>query len=159
MNECPLFNTFKQLATLNHTYFSNLRANLKFRLAVQLLLLGVFFPSVVARLPFLIFLNLQGELKDEAEKPSESAEKSDKTETTEKVKKEGAEASEREEENEEGGEAKTAQAGNSLCQSETKAPFHRHATLFLNCNLKGLLLVDYPDDLLIYLVFYCLISL
>uniref|UniRef100_A0A3P8NS91 SWI/SNF related, matrix associated, actin dependent regulator of chromatin subfamily c member 2 n=1 Tax=Astatotilapia calliptera TaxID=8154 RepID=A0A3P8NS91_ASTCA len=70
---------------------------------------GVFFPSVVARLPFLIFLNLQGELKDEAEKPSESAEKSDKTEATEKVKKEGAEASEREEENEEGGEAKTAQ--------------------------------------------------
>uniref|UniRef100_A0A3Q0RR58 SWI/SNF related, matrix associated, actin dependent regulator of chromatin subfamily c member 2 n=1 Tax=Amphilophus citrinellus TaxID=61819 RepID=A0A3Q0RR58_AMPCI len=51
-----------------------------------------------------------GELKDEAEKPSESAEKSDKTEATEKVKKEGVEASEREEENEEGGEAKTAQA-------------------------------------------------
>lgn len=117
---------------------------------------------MVARLPFLIFLDLQGELKDEAEKPSESAEKSDKTEATEKVKKEGAEgaeASEREEENEEGGEAKTAQAGNSLCQSETKAPFHRHAILFLNCNLKGLLLVDYPDDLIIYLMFYCLISL
>lgn len=52
----------------------------------------------------------KGELKDEAEKPSESAEKSDKTEATEKVKKEGAEASEREEENEEGGEAKIVQA-------------------------------------------------
>lgn len=58
-------------------------------------------------------LLLQAELKDEAEKPSESAEKSgDKTEAADKVKKEGAEASEREEENEEGGEAKTAPAGN-----------------------------------------------
>ncbi|XP_027143075.1 SWI/SNF complex subunit SMARCC1 [Larimichthys crocea] len=53
----------------------------------------------------------KAELKDEAEKPSESAEKSgDKTEAADKVKKEGAEASEREEENEEGGEAKTAPA-------------------------------------------------
>lgn len=57
-------------------------------------------------------LVVQAELKDEAEKPSESAEKSDKTETTEKVKKEGGEASEREEENEEEGEAKTDSAGN-----------------------------------------------
>lgn len=113
---------------------------------------------MVARLPFLVFLDLQGELKDEAEKPSESAEKSDKTEATEKVKKEGVEASEREEENEEGGEAKTAQAGNSLCQSETKALFHRHVTLSLNCNLKGLILVDYSDDLIMYLMFYCLID-
>lgn len=57
-------------------------------------------------------LILQAELKDEAEKPSESAEKSsDKTEATEKVKKEGAEASEREEESEEGGEAKSTPAG------------------------------------------------
>lgn len=56
---------------------------------------------------------LQAELKDEAEKPSESAEKSDKTEVTDKVKKEGGETSEREEESEEGGEAKTAPAGNT----------------------------------------------
>lgn len=55
----------------------------------------------------------QPELKDEAEKPRESAEKSDKTEVADKVKKEGAEVLEREEENEEGGEAKTAAAGNN----------------------------------------------
>ncbi|XP_069568036.1 SWI/SNF complex subunit SMARCC1 isoform X3 [Brachyistius frenatus] len=49
----------------------------------------------------------KAELKDEAEKPSESAEKSDKTEAAaEKVKKEGGESSEREEESEEGEEAK-----------------------------------------------------
>lgn len=53
-------------------------------------------------------LILQAELKDEAEKPSESAEKSDKTEAVDKVKKEG---SEREEESEEGGDAKTTPAG------------------------------------------------
>lgn len=51
-------------------------------------------------------------MKDEAEKPSESAEKSEKTETTDKVKKEGAEPLERDEEKEEEGEAKASPAGN-----------------------------------------------
>ncbi|MEQ2157903.1 SWI/SNF complex subunit smarcc1 [Goodea atripinnis] len=54
----------------------------------------------------------RAELKDEAEKPSESAEKSDKMETAEQVKKEGAEASEHEQENEEEGETKAASTGN-----------------------------------------------
>lgn len=58
-------------------------------------------------------LIFQAELKDEAEKPSESAEKSEKTEATEKVKKEGVEASEREDEPEEGGEAKMSLTGNT----------------------------------------------
>lgn len=59
-------------------------------------------------------------MKDEAEKPSESAEKSDKAEATEKVKKEGAEASEREEESEDGGEVKAAQAGNTRFYAEVQ---------------------------------------
>lgn len=69
---------------------------------------------------------LQPELKDEAEKPNESAEKSDKTEAAEKVKKEGAEkvkkegaeVLEREEENEEGGEAKTAASGTTAIREK-----------------------------------------
>lgn len=64
-------------------------------------------------------------MKDEAEKPSESAEKGEKTEAADKVKKEGTESSEREEGDSEGGEAKASPAGNISCFSLiTTRKFH-----------------------------------